>query len=61
MAMLKPIHRGMLEFVGFDVLTPNIVYAPARLSDEARASAVKLWTARLGSIASETPIDVGRF
>jgi NAD(P)H dehydrogenase (quinone) len=51
----------MLEFVGFDVLTPNIVYAPARLSDEARASAVKLWTARLGSIASETPIDVGRF
>ena len=61
MAMLKPIHRGMLEFIGFDVLTPNIVYAPARLSDEARASAVKLWTARLGSIASETPIDVGRF
>ena len=27
-AILRPIHRGMLKFVGFDVLKPQIVHGP---------------------------------
>lgn len=34
------IHRGMLEFVGYDVLPPIITYAPVRLDDGARAAAL---------------------
>jgi NAD(P)H dehydrogenase (quinone) len=30
-AILRPIHRGMLEFTGFSVLQPQIVYTPAHL------------------------------
>lgn len=37
------IHRGMLEFVGFQVLEPVATYAPARMSDQER-------TAALGSV-----------
>jgi len=33
-ATLRPIQRGMLQFVDFDVLEPQIVYGPARLADE---------------------------
>lgn len=34
---LFPIHQGILQFVGFTVIEPFIVHAPARLSDEERA------------------------
>lgn len=34
------IHRGMLEFVGYQVLDPVITYGPAHISDEARAAAL---------------------
>ena len=61
MAMLQPIHRGMLEFVGFDVLKPNIVHAPARLSEEERKAALDAWRARLDAIEGEQPIEVRRF
>lgn len=32
------IHRGMLEFVGYDVLPPVITYGPVRLDDTDRAA-----------------------
>ncbi|MBT2466335.1 NAD(P)H-dependent oxidoreductase [Streptomyces sp. ISL-66] len=35
------IHRGMLEFVGYEVLEPVITYGPAHLSDEDRAAALE--------------------
>jgi NAD(P)H dehydrogenase (quinone) len=35
------IHRGMLEFVGFEVLDPVITYGPARMTDEERAAALE--------------------
>ncbi|MGX6448933.1 NAD(P)H-dependent oxidoreductase [Patulibacter sp. S7RM1-6] len=35
-AFLFPLHRGTLEFVGYDVLEPVITYGPAHLDDEAR-------------------------
>lgn len=35
------IHRGMLEFVGYDALQPIITYGPAHLGDAQRAEALK--------------------
>jgi putative NADPH-quinone reductase len=35
-AILRPIHRGMLQFLGFDVLEPQIFYGPVHLTDEQR-------------------------
>jgi NAD(P)H dehydrogenase (quinone) len=35
------IHRGMLEFVGFEVLDPVITYGPARMTDEERTAALE--------------------
>ncbi len=58
-AILRPIHRGILQFVGFDVLAPQIVYGPVRLSDEQRNSALAGYAERLRSIGAESPIDVG--
>jgi NAD(P)H dehydrogenase (quinone) len=57
--ILRPIHRGMLQFVGFDVLAPQIVYGPVRLTDEQRKQALATYAERLRTIAFESPIDVG--
>lgn len=59
--ILRPIHRGMLQFVGFDVLRPQIVYGPVRLTDEERANELDAWRERLAGIAAEPPMDVGRY
>jgi NAD(P)H dehydrogenase (quinone) len=37
---LYHIHRGMLEFVGYQVLDPVVTYGPARLDDAKRADAL---------------------
>jgi NAD(P)H dehydrogenase (quinone) len=57
--ILRPIHRGMLQFTGFDVLAPQIVYGPVRLTDEERLQALATYASRLRSIALERPIEVG--
>lgn len=61
MAILKPIHRGMLQFVGFDVLAPHIVYGPARISDAERGEELARYSLRLAGIGAEAAIDVGRY
>jgi NAD(P)H dehydrogenase (quinone) len=58
---LRPIQRGILRFTGWDVLRPNLVYAPVRISDEERQAGLKAWLARLRAIESERPIDVGEY
>jgi NAD(P)H dehydrogenase (quinone) len=58
-AILRPIHRGMLQFVGFDVLEPQIVYGPVRLTEEQRKQRLSAYAVRLHQIARESPIDVG--
>ena len=60
-AILRPIHRGMLQFTGFDVLAPHIVFGPARLDDDGRMAALMGWRARLAGIEHEAPIDPGRY
>ena len=60
-AILRPIQRGMLRFIGFDVLAPNIVYGPVRITPEQRQAGLEAWAARLKGIENEPPIDVGIF
>lgn len=60
-AVLRPIQRGMLRFVGFDVLRPNVVFQPARLDQDLRIEALEDWRERLLAIENETPIEVGRY
>ena len=59
--ILRPIHRGILQFVGFYVLAPEIVYGPARIGDEERRAALARYAERLRAIESEAPIEVGRY
>jgi putative NADPH-quinone reductase len=59
--ILRPIHRGMLQFMGFTVLAPHVVYGPARQSDEERAAALVAWATRLESLAHEAPYEVGAY
>ena len=60
-AILRPIHRGVLQFVGFDVLAPQVVHAPVRLADAERDEALTAWAVRLATIDAEAPIAVGRY
>ena len=59
--ILRPIHRGMLEFVGFEVLAPQIFYAPAHKSQEERVTEMESYCNRLKQIDSENSITVGRY
>ncbi len=58
-ASLRPIHRGILQFVGFDVLEPQIVYGPVRLDHAQRSGLLAAYADRLKRIANERPLDVG--
>jgi NAD(P)H dehydrogenase (quinone) len=60
-SILRPIHRGMLEFVGFGVLIPQIFYSPAHKSQEERTAELAAYCNRLKEIESEQPITVGRY
>jgi NAD(P)H dehydrogenase (quinone) len=60
-AILRPIQRGMLRFVGFDVLKPHIVFAPVRMEDEERQAVLEGWSKRLRGIEKEDRIQVGAY
>ena len=60
-AILRPIHRGMLVFTGFQVLAPQILYGPVRADAAEREAWLRAWAERLKTIAQETPIQVGRY
>ena len=57
---LWPLHFGILGFLGFQVLKPNVVYGPARMSDAQRAEALAIYRTRLATIADEAPIKLVR-
>ena len=52
-AMLRPIQRGMLNFTGFSVLQPQVVYGPVRVDDAQRQAWLAQWAQRLHSIETE--------
>lgn len=60
-AILRPIHRGIFLFTGFDVLAPHIVYAPVRMAEAQRHAELAAWARRLEAIEEEKPIDVGEY
>lgn len=60
-AILRPIQRGMLQFTGFGVLAPHIVFGPAHLDDEERMAALMGWRSRLAGVFEEGPIDPGLY
>jgi putative NADPH-quinone reductase len=60
-AILKPIHRGMLNFTGFSVLMPHVIYGPVRQSAEQRQAELIKWSERLKTIFSEQAIEIGEY
>lgn len=52
-SILFPIHRGILEFLGFSVLQPEIVYSVERLADTERRIILDNWAKRLMNIEKE--------
>ncbi|MFJ8051063.1 NAD(P)H-dependent oxidoreductase [Streptomyces luteogriseus] len=52
------IHRGMLEFVGFEVLDPVITYGPARMTEQERAAALDSVRESVARIAATAPATV---
>ena len=60
-AILRPIHRGILEFMGFEVLAPQIHYGPVRVDPAQREAWLQAWVQRLQSIETEVPIQVGPY
>jgi len=57
-AMLRPVQHGVLEFVGFDVLAPQIHFGAARATPEQREKWLAQYALRLRTIASEAPIVI---
>lgn len=57
--ILRPIQRGILQFVGFDILKPHVTYGPARAQDEERRRSLDALRRRLMEIEDEEPIQVG--
>ncbi len=53
--IIRPIERGILQFLGFDVLPAQIVYSPAQLSAEECQEALAAYSNRLRSIETEAP------
>jgi len=59
--MLRPLHRGILEFTGFTVLEPQVVYGPVRIGEELRKQALARWQSRLKDIFNEPAFAVGAY
>ncbi|WP_328540525.1 NAD(P)H-dependent oxidoreductase [Streptomyces sp. NBC_00344] len=48
------IHRGMLEFVGFQVIGPVVTYGPARMTDQERTAALDTVRESVALIAADS-------
>lgn len=59
--MLRPLHRGVLQFTGFTVLQPHVVYSAARKTHEERTQELTAWQSRLQDIFSEPAFSVGDY
>ena len=57
-AILRPVQRGILQFVGFEVLAPQITYGPVRLEQGQPTALLAAYVDRLINTAHEFPIEV---
>ena len=60
-SILRPVHRGIFQFVGYDVLRPHVCCSVARVGDNERAAMLDDWRRRAGGLFEESPMDVGRY
>lgn len=58
-AVLRPVQRGMLQFVGFEMLAPQITYGPVRLEQGQRTVLLAAYAERLKAIGDEPAYEVG--
>uniref|UniRef100_UPI001A994280 ribosyldihydronicotinamide dehydrogenase [quinone]-like isoform X1 n=1 Tax=Gasterosteus aculeatus aculeatus TaxID=481459 RepID=UPI001A994280 len=54
---LLPFQNGILHYCGFQVLAPQIFWAPSRLPSEARGTLLEGWRTRLQGVLSEKPLS----
>ncbi|MFC1411806.1 NAD(P)H-dependent oxidoreductase [Streptacidiphilus sp. N1-12] len=52
------IHRGMFEFVGYQVLDPVVTYGPARMTDEQRTEALEAVRESVALVAGDSQLTV---
>ncbi|XP_077565792.1 NAD(P)H dehydrogenase [quinone] 1-like isoform X1 [Stigmatopora nigra] len=53
---LWPLQNGILHYCGFQVLPPQIFWAPAHLHREDTANLLQAWRTRLEGLLEETPL-----
>jgi NAD(P)H dehydrogenase (quinone) len=54
--MLRPILRGTLAYVGFDVLEPFVAWHVPYISDEARKEFLRGYRQRLEHVSDDLPM-----
>ncbi|KAI3356291.1 hypothetical protein L3Q82_017537 [Scortum barcoo] len=54
---LWPLQNGILHYCGFQVLAPQIFWAPSRVSSEVRSTMLKDWRTRLEGVFGEEPLS----
>ncbi len=59
--ILHPLHRGVLEFTGFSVLRPQIIYGTEKLSNQELNGELEKWSQRLKNLQHEKPIVAGSY
>ncbi|KAM9851300.1 NAD(P)H dehydrogenase [quinone] 1-like [Aulostomus maculatus] len=53
---LWPLQNGILHYCGFQVLAPQIFWAPVHIPAEARSTMLEAWRKRLQGLLEETPL-----
>ena len=53
--IIRPIERGILQFLGFDVLPAQVVFSPSQISLDERKAALTAYALRLRTIDAEKP------
>ena len=59
--VLRPLHRGILQFTGFEVLCPQVVYAPVRQTVVQRKEELAQWGERLKHIFTEQAMAIDMY
>ncbi|XP_071374470.1 NAD(P)H dehydrogenase [quinone] 1-like [Centroberyx affinis] len=54
---LWPLQNGILHYCGFQVLAPQIYWAPSHIPSEARSTMLEAWRTRLQGLLGETPLS----
>ena len=59
--ILNPIHRGILQYIGFDVLGDHIFYAPDEKLPDVQEKMISDFIHRLTYISAESPAVISRY